>query len=88
MAAPMVPIDIQAQLDHWLASNPAAQKYVTKLWYVPAGLEPPPDVTHMIELRSQLSAERSISIGLVVVPEFAIILDGLLGLIATQPPPR
>jgi hypothetical protein len=83
---PMVPVDIQKTLDDWLAGNPAAQKYVSKLWYVPDGQPVPADVTHTIRLASQLSPERALTIGLVVLPEFALVLDALLAMIATQPP--
>lgn len=82
---PTGPIDIQAKLDEFLASNAALQKYVTKLWYVPQGEQPPPEVTHTIRLNSVASPERSLVIGLVVKPEFALLLDTLLAMVATRP---
>jgi len=78
-------VDIQAQLDAWLAESPDAQKYVTKLWYVPGGTLPPADVTHTIRLASIMSAERHLTIGLVVKPQYAALLDVLLAMVATQP---
>ena len=55
------PIDVQAQLDAWLEGNEAAQKYVSKLWYLPEGEPAPPDVTHTIRLASIVAAERCCS---------------------------
>ena len=80
------PIDIQAKLDEWLASNPDAQKYVSKLYYVPSGGAVPEDATHVIELYSAVAEERTITIAGVVVPQYAVMLDALLALVATQPP--
>jgi hypothetical protein len=79
-------IDVQQKLDDWLESNPAAQKYVTKLWYIPGGNPPPPEVSHTLVLRSVTSAERALTVGLVVKPEFAGVLDAILAMLATQPP--
>jgi hypothetical protein len=79
-------MDIQAQLDQWLADNPAAQQYVLKLWYLHEGEPLPPGVTHTLSLSSVASLERRLGIGLVVKPEFALVLDGFLALVATQPP--
>jgi len=78
-------MDIQAKLDEWLEGNAAIQKYVTKLWYIPEGEDAPSDVTHKLRLSSDTSAERALTVGLVVKPEFATVLDGLLAMIATQP---
>ena len=78
-------MDIQQRLDDWLASNPEAQKCVTKLYYVPEGEAPPADATHTLRLGSVQSAERHLTIALVVKPEFAVFLDALLAMIATQP---
>jgi hypothetical protein len=80
------PINIQQALDDWLAGNAAAQQYVTKLWYLPAGQPAPPDVTHRIAVTSNVSADRALTIGLVVKPQYAVMLDALLALVATQPP--
>lgn len=78
-------MDIQAQLDKLLADNPDLQKYVTKLWYIPDGDTAPADVTHTLRLGSQSSIERHLTIGLVATPQFAVILETLLALAATQP---
>jgi hypothetical protein len=78
-------MDIQQRLDDWLASNPEAQKYVEKLYYVPEGEVPPADATHRMRLTSMQSAERALTIAAVVKPEFAVFLDALLAMIATQP---
>ncbi len=80
------PIDIQAQLDAWLEGNQAAQKYVSKLWYLRDDEPPPPDVTHTIRLASILAADRALVIGIAVVPPYAVMLDAILALVATQPP--
>ena len=88
-APPKPPIDIQAKLDEWLAANPDAQKYVSKLYYLPGlpGTTPlPADVTHTIRLGSAISIERALLIGLVVLPQYAVVLDALLAMLVTQPP--
>lgn len=87
MPMPVAPIDIQQLLDSFLESHPEAQQYVSKLWYLPEGTTPPLDVTHTIRLQSLTATDRAISIGLVVYPQYALMLDALLALIATQPPP-
>lgn len=79
------PIDIQSELDEWLASNEAAQKYVEKLYYLEDGEVAPDDVTHTLELQSMTSDERSLEVGAVVKPQFAAFLDALLAMIATNP---
>lgn len=78
-------VNIQEELDKWLAENPQAQKYVSKLWHLIPGQPVPADVTHKIALQSETSAERALAIGCVVVPEFAMFLDMLLAMIATNP---
>jgi hypothetical protein len=78
-------VDVQEHLDNWLESNPGAQKYVTKLWYIPMGTPVPSDVTHVARLASAKSAERSLTVGLVVKPQYAAALDMLLAMVATQP---
>lgn len=45
-------IDVQTTLDDWLNSNPDAQLYVRKIYYVPDGAAIPRDVTHMNRLTS------------------------------------
>ena len=81
-----VPVDVQAKLDDWLASNPDAQKYVTKLYYLQDSTPMPEDATHVIRLASAVSQERALIIGVAVLPQYAVILDALLALLATQPP--
>jgi hypothetical protein len=88
MPAPVMPsgpIDIQAQLDKWLEGNPEAQKYVTKLWYVPEGQQAPTECTHKIRLNSVSAQERALSVGVVATKEFALFLDMVLSMIATNP---
>jgi hypothetical protein len=87
MTMPVAPIDIQQLLDSFLESNPEAQQYISKLWYLPADQPPPPDVTDTLRLQSQTAADRAMTIGLVLYPQYALMLDALLALIATQPPP-
>ena len=84
---PAGPVDVQQKLDDWLASNPEAQKYVSKLYYVPEGQPAPADVTHVNVLSSTVSAERHLTIGIVAKPPYGAFLDMLLGMLATQPPP-
>lgn len=79
-------MDIQKKLDEWLASNPEAQKYVNKLWFVPDGGEVPEDATHTFRVQSVQSEERKLVIAADVVPEYAVFLDMLLSMVATQPP--
>jgi len=78
-------MDIQKQLDQWLASNPTAQQFVTKLWYIREGQPVPADVTHTLRLQSTSSLERHLLIGLVVKPQYAALVDMLLAIIGTQP---
>jgi hypothetical protein len=80
-----VPIDIQQALDQWLADNPDAQKYVSKIWYVQEGTPVPTDCTHTLRLQSTVSDERALTVGVVGVPPFPAFLDALLAMIATQP---
>lgn len=77
-------MDIQTKLDEWLANNPEAQKYVSKLYYVPEGQQAPPDATHKIRLNSQKAHERALNIALVAIPPYSAYLDMLLALVATQ----
>lgn len=78
-------MDIQAKLDEWLASNPEAQKYVSKLYHVPDNQPVPTDATHVLRFGSAQASERALRIAAVCVPEFAVFLDMLLAMIATQP---
>lgn len=80
------PLDVQQKLDDWLAEHPDVQKYVSKLWYIPEGSEAPPECTHKLRLSSLLSPERALTVGIVVVGEFAVFVDAILAMIATQPP--
>src|SRR4030095_2468020 len=73
------------KLDELLAGNPEAQKYVTKLYYVPESEAVPDDATHVLRFSSMLSSERALRIGIVAVPAFAAFLDAMLALLATQP---
>ena len=77
-------IDIQDKLDEWLAGNTEAQKYVDKVYYLPELEAVPDDVTHIIRLASVQSAERQFRIGFVCKQQFAVFLDAILALIATQ----
>jgi hypothetical protein len=78
-------VDVQKKLDEWLADNPDAQKYVTKLWYIPGGTTPPADVTHTVRLQSVASNERHLMVGLVVKPQYAALIDVMLAMLATGP---
>lgn len=81
-----LPIDIQQRLDDWLEEEPEAQKYLDKIYYVPFGMPVPYDATHTLQLQSVASDERSLTVALVVKPQFAVFLDMLLSMLATQPP--
>ncbi len=78
-------MNIQQLLDSWLGTHPEAQRFVTKLCFIPDGTRPPPEVTHTFRLRSTASADRQVLIGVVVTPEFALILRALLGLADATP---
>lgn len=80
----MEPIDIQAILDQWLASNPGAQQYVKKLYYLPDHAAVPGEVTHFLRFSSALSAERALRVGLVVMPGYAALVEAMLAMITTQ----
>jgi hypothetical protein len=80
------PVNIQQELDAWLAEHPDAQKYIEKLWYLDEDHEPALGVTHLLELRSATSPERALLIGVEAVPSFAVVLEALLALVSTQPP--
>ena len=81
-----MPVDVQQELDAWLAEHPDAQKYVEKLWFIGPDNEAPEGVTHLLELRSATSPERALLIGVEAVPSFAVVLEALLALVSTQPP--
>lgn len=78
-------MDIQKMLDAWLAGNPSAQKYVSKLYYVKEGQPLPKDATHSLRLGSATSVERHLLIGAVVKPPYSVLIDVMLAAIATQP---
>jgi hypothetical protein len=80
----METIDIQEKLDEKLEENPEAQKYVSKLYYIPGTTTPSPDVTHVAIVSSMQSRERTFRMGVVAVPAFAVVLDSILALISTQ----
>jgi hypothetical protein len=78
-------VDIQKKLDDWLANNPSAQKYVSKLYYVRSGDDVPDDATQTVTVASAQADARALQIAAVCLPEFAAFLDMLLALVATQP---
>jgi hypothetical protein len=79
-------MDVQKWLDDKLAANAEAQKYVSKVWFIPVGQPTPDDVTHVLTLRSASSPFlRELTIGLVVKPEFVVALDAILAMVTTQP---
>jgi hypothetical protein len=80
-------MDIQQKLDEWLAANPDAQQYVSQLYYVPEMARLPEDATHVVRLASAPAPERQVTIAAVVVPKYAVVVDLLLAMVATTPPP-
>ena len=90
MATPQEPIiDVQTTLDDWLASNPEAETYVTKIYYVPDGAEIPRDVTHMTRVTSISHPDLELRLGVVATPQTAAIANVLLGIIErTAPSPK
>lgn len=70
--------DVQTTLDDWLDANPVAQKYVTKLYYLPDGAEIPADVTHVNRLAAKWNQELDLRIGVVATPETAAVADLIL----------
>lgn len=77
-------MDIQAELDKWLAANPEAQKYISKIYFVPSGTNVPADSTHAIQLYSTASPARTITLGLVLTPQAKVFVDMILSMAATQ----
>jgi hypothetical protein len=65
--------------------NNAATDFGGDLGYMRPRVRSDPEVTHTVRLTSAHSAERALRVGLVVVPKFAVFLDTLLAMIATQP---
>jgi hypothetical protein len=78
-------MDFQKYLDEWLAERPEAQKYVSKLYYVPEGQQPPADATHKGRVSSLASAERAVTVAAVAKPEFVVVFDMILAMLSTQP---
>jgi hypothetical protein len=79
MSDPM--IDVQTTLDDWLASDPDAQQYVSKIYYVPEGAEIPRDVTHMNRLTSVTHPDLELRLGVVATVKTAALSNLILGLI-------
>lgn len=75
------PIDVQQTLDDWLAKNPEAQQYVTKIYYVPEGAEVPRDVTHMNRLTSVWHPDLELRLGVVATIHTAAFANVIMGLI-------
>lgn len=74
-------IDVQTTLDNWLDSNAEAQKYVSKVYYLPEGADIPRDVTHMNRLTSVWHPDLELRLGVVAKLETAALANVLLGLI-------
>jgi hypothetical protein len=79
-------IDVQTTLDDWLASNPEAQKYVRKIYYVPDGAQIPRDVTHMNRLTSIDYPDLELRLGVVATLETAALANLILGMIERSAP--
>jgi len=74
-------IDVQATLDKWLADTPEAEPYVSKIYYLPDGVEIPRTVTHMNRLTSVDHPDLDLRLGVVATPKTAAIATVILGLI-------
>ncbi len=74
-------IDVQTTLDDWLASNPEAQKYVRKIYYVPDGAQIPRDVTHMNRLTSIDYPDLELRLGVVATLATATLANLILGIL-------
>lgn len=74
-------IDVQGTLDEWLADNPEAQKYVMKVYYVPAGADIPRATTHMVRTTSVDAPDLELRLGVVATPNTTAIANVILGLI-------
>jgi hypothetical protein len=86
MTKPDPIIDVQTTLDDWLASNPEAQKYVRKIYYVPDGAQIPRDVTHMNRLTSIDYPDLELRLGVVATLETAALANLILGMIERSAP--
>lgn len=74
-------IDVQATLDKWLADNPEAEPYVSKIYYLPDGVDMPRDVTHMNRLTSMDHPDLDLRLGVVATAKTAALANVILGLI-------
>jgi hypothetical protein len=79
-------IDVQGTLDEWLADNPEAQKYVLKIYYVPAGADIPLATTHMVRTTSVDAPDLELRLGVVATPNTTAIANVILGLIGRAAP--
>jgi hypothetical protein len=79
-------IDVQGTLDTWLEQNPEAQKYVMKIYYVPAGADIPLAVTHMVRTTSVDEPDLELRLGVVATPNTTAIANVILGLIGRAAP--
>jgi hypothetical protein len=76
---------LQTWLDTWLAGNPDAQAYVTKIYYVAPGAVIPEDATHAGQMQSVDAPGRTMLLAVVATPAGEAIFDMLLAMIATSP---
>jgi hypothetical protein len=73
--------EIQDKLDAWVASDPAIQKYVTKVWYLPDDAEVPPTVTHTVRLAASKDEDLDLRLGVVATLETAAQANAILALL-------
>jgi len=84
-------VDVQQTLDEWLANNPEAQKYVTKIYYVPEGAAIPRAVTHLNRLTSVDHPDLDLRLGVVATARTAAIADVILAILertSSDPDPK
>jgi hypothetical protein len=74
-------IDVQNALDEWIADNPYAADYVTKIYYLPDGVEIPRDVTHMTRVTSIDHPDLDLRLGIVATHKTAALANVILGIL-------
>jgi len=85
-------VDVQKTLDEWLANNPEAQKYVTKIYYLPDGAEIPRAVSHLNRLTSVDHPDLDLRLGVVATLATQAVANVILGILeradAREPDPK
>jgi hypothetical protein len=77
---PPGPSNIQNYLDDWLAGNPDAQEYLSKLYYVPEGYLAPADASHQVRLHATATPTDHLTVAAVTTLKGAAFCDMLLSM--------